>query len=50
MPEQITLSVALVNQVLAYLAGQPYQAVAGLIAAIQKEAQAQPITDAGGRN
>ena len=41
MPEQITLSTNLVNQVMAYLATQPYQSVAGLIQAIQQEAAPQ---------
>jgi hypothetical protein len=41
MPEFITISTALANQLLAYLGTQPYQQVAGLIAAIQKEAQGQ---------
>ena len=39
--EKITLSIGLVNQIMAYLGNQPYQGVFGLIDAIQKEAQAQ---------
>ena len=41
MPEQITLSTNLVNQVMAFLGSQPYQQVAGLIQAIQAEAAPQ---------
>lgn len=41
MPEKITLSVNLINSVLAYLGSQPYQSVAQLIQAIQSEAQGQ---------
>ena len=41
MPEQITLKIATVNAVLQYLCTQPYQSVAGLIQAIQQEAQGQ---------
>ena len=41
MPEKITLPTALVDQILGYLGNQPYQQVAGLIAAVQKEAQQQ---------
>ena len=41
MPEQITLKTATVNAVLQYLGTQPYQSVAGLIQAIQQEAQGQ---------
>jgi hypothetical protein len=39
--QNITLSIGLVNQIMAYLGNQPYQGVFGLIDAIQKEAQAQ---------
>ena len=41
MPEKISLSTNLVNNVLAFLGSQPYQSVAGLIQAIQQEAQGQ---------
>ena len=41
MPEQISLKTNTVNQLLAYLGTQPYQQVAGLIQAIQQEAQGQ---------
>ena len=41
MPEQITLKTATVNAVLQFLGSQPYQSVAGLIQAIQQEAQGQ---------
>ena len=41
MPEQITLKTATVNAILQYLGTQPYQSVAGLIQAIQQEAQGQ---------
>ncbi len=47
MPDHITLSTTLCNQIMAYLGTQPYQAVAGLIQAIQQEAQGQvPATPA----
>ncbi len=46
MPEQITLSTNLVNQVMAFLGTQPYQSVAGLIQAIQQEAQGQVQAEA----
>ena len=39
--EKITLTTELVNAILQYLGTQPYQQVAGIIAAIQKEAQQQ---------
>jgi hypothetical protein len=39
--ENITLPTQLVNATLQYLATRPYQEVAGLIIAIEKEAQAQ---------
>jgi hypothetical protein len=39
--EKITLSIQLVNQIMAYLGNQPYQGVFQLVDAIQKEAQAQ---------
>lgn len=39
--ENISLSVNLVNAMLAYLGKQPYQEVFQLIEAIQKEAQAK---------
>ena len=38
--EKITLSIQLVNQIMAYLGNQPYQSVFQLVDAIQKEAQA----------
>ena len=41
MPEQISLKTATVNAVLQFLGSQPYQQVAGLIQAIQSEAQGQ---------
>ena len=41
MPEQITLKTTTVNAILAVLGSQPYQSVAGLIQAIQQEAQGQ---------
>ena len=41
MPEKISLKTNTVNQLLAYLGTQPYQSVAGLIQAIQSEAQGQ---------
>ena len=41
MPEKLELSTGLVNNILGYLGSQPYQSVAGLINAIQKEAQPQ---------
>jgi hypothetical protein len=43
--QNITLSANLVNAVLQYLNSQPYGAVAQLIAAIQKEATAQTVTE-----
>ena len=39
--ETVALSTNVVNAVLQYLGTQPYQQVAGIIAAIQKEAQQQ---------
>jgi hypothetical protein len=39
--EKLTLSIQLVNQIMAYLGTQPYQGVFQLVDAIQKEAQAQ---------
>ena len=41
--ESITLSTTLVNQILGYLATKPFQEVASLIDAIQKEGQKQDI-------
>ena len=41
MPEKLELSTNLVNNIFGYLGSQPYQSVAGLIAAIQKEVQPQ---------
>ena len=41
MNEKLTLSIQLVNQIMAYLGTQPYQGVFQLVDAIQKEAQAQ---------
>ena len=38
--EKVTLSIQLVNQIMAYLGNQPYQGVFQLVDAIQKEAQA----------
>jgi hypothetical protein len=39
--EKVTLSLTLVNQIMAYLGNQPYQQVFQLVDAVQKEAQAQ---------
>jgi hypothetical protein len=39
--EKITLSTALVNQIMAYLGTRPFQEVFQLIAAVQDEAKAQ---------
>jgi hypothetical protein len=39
--ESITLSTALVNQIMSYLGTRPYQDVFQLIAAVQEEAKAQ---------
>jgi hypothetical protein len=39
--ENVTLSLTLVNQIMAYLGSQPYQQVFQLVDGIQKEAQAQ---------
>ena len=41
MPEKISLSTNLVNNLLAFLGTQPYQQVASLIQAVQQEAQGQ---------
>ena len=38
MPNQIALKTTTVNAILAFLGTQPYQSVAGLIQAIQQEA------------
>lgn len=43
--ETINLSVQTVQQVLNYLAVQPYNEVAGLIATIQSDINAQPSKD-----
>ena len=43
--ETINLSVQTVQQILNYLAVQPYNEVAGLIAAIQSNINAQPSKD-----
>jgi hypothetical protein len=43
MPEKITLSTNLVNQIMAFLGTQPYQQVASLIQAVQQEAQGQVV-------
>ena len=43
--DKITLSIGLVNQIMAYLGNQPYQGVFQLVDAIQKEAQAQANTN-----
>ena len=40
MNDKITLSVTLINSVLAYLGSRPYQETFQLIEALQKEAQA----------
>lgn len=39
--ENLTLSTALVNQIMSYLGTRPYQEVFQLIAAVQEEAKAQ---------
>jgi hypothetical protein len=39
--EKITLSTALVNQIMAYLGTRPFQEVFQLITAVQDEAKAQ---------
>jgi hypothetical protein len=39
--EKVTLSIQLVNQIMAYLGNQPYQSVFQLVDAIQKEARDQ---------
>ena len=39
--DKITLSLQLVNQIMAYLGNQPYQGVFQLVDAIQKEAKEQ---------
>lgn len=39
--EKVTLSIQLVNQIMAYLGTQPYQGVFQLVDAIQKEAREQ---------
>ena len=43
--ETVKLSTNVVNAVIQYLGTQPYAQVAGIIAAIQKEAQAQQEQD-----
>jgi hypothetical protein len=40
--DKVTLSIQLINQIMAYLGTRPYQDVFQLVDAIQKEAQAQP--------
>ena len=49
MNDKLTLSIPLINAVLAYLGSRPYQEVSALIDALQKEAQAnmaeQPKSD-----
>jgi len=47
MNDKVSLSINLVNAVLAYLGKQPYQDVFQLIEAIQKEAQAKPADEPG---
>ena len=44
--EKITLSVQLFNAITSYLATKPFQEVVQLIAAIEKEVQAQQQQDA----
>jgi hypothetical protein len=46
MPEKISLSTNLVNNLLAFLGTQPYQQVASLIQAVQQEAQGQVAAQA----
>jgi len=48
--ENITLSTQLINNLVAYLATRPFQEVAGLIGAIEKEAQAQQTAEAPNGN
>ena len=43
--DKVTLSIQLVNQIMAYLGSQPYQQVFQLVDAIQKEAQAQSVAE-----
>ena len=43
--DEIKLSTNLVNSILQYLGSKPFAEVAGIIAAIQKEAQAQQEQD-----
>lgn len=43
--DKVTLSIQLVNQIMAYLGSQPYQQVFQLVDAIQKEAQAQSAAE-----
>jgi len=42
MTDKLTLSVNLINAVLAYLGTKPYQEVFQLVEALQKEAKEQP--------
>jgi hypothetical protein len=42
MTDKLTLSVNLINAVLAYLGSKPYQEVFQLVEALQKEAKEQP--------
>ena len=44
--KEITLPIELANAILQYLGQRPYQEVAGLIAEMQKAAQAQPVNEA----
>jgi len=48
--DKITLSSQLINNLVAYLATRPFQEVAGLIGAIEKEAQAQQQPEAPNGN
>ena len=50
MMDKITLSSQLINNLVAYLATRPFQEVAGLIGAIEKEAQAQQTVPAEAPN
>jgi hypothetical protein len=48
--DKVTLSSQLINNLVAYLATRPFQEVAGLIGAIEKEAQAQQTAEAPNGN
>jgi hypothetical protein len=44
--EKISLSLQVVNQVMAYLGSKPYQEVFGIVEALQNEAKAQMANQA----